>query len=145
MWLWPPFFGAGIRVKSWNDALTRIEVELVMRPWNRNYVGTHFGGSLYAMADPFFMLILMHHLGRDFIVWDKASSIHFLKPGRGRVTAIFEIEPETIQNLRDSALSQYKVEPTFKAQVVSASGEVVAEISKLLYIRKKQQKSAAAA
>ena len=48
-----------------------------LRFWNANDVGTHFGGSLFAMTDAF--------LGSDYVVWDKAASIGYRKPGRGTV------------------------------------------------------------
>lgn len=75
---WPPFIGTGIRVKSISKDFTDITVELKLRFWNKNYVGTQFGGSIYAMTDPFYMLILMENLGREYIVWDKAANIRFL-------------------------------------------------------------------
>jgi hypothetical protein len=90
---WPPFFGAGIRIREISDDFTYVRVEMKLRFWNRNYVGTHFGGSLYSMVDPFYMLMLIENLGRDYIVWDKSASIRFLKPGRGRVSAEFRRIP----------------------------------------------------
>ena len=74
---YPPYLGMGVRVKSVNDEHTRFVVELRQRWYNRNLFGTHFGGSLYAMADPFYVFIVMMNLGRDYIVWDKAASIEF--------------------------------------------------------------------
>lgn len=60
---YPPFFGAGIRIKKISEDKTTVEVQMKLTFWNRNYVGTQFGGSLYAMTDPFFMLILIENLG----------------------------------------------------------------------------------
>src|SRR5215831_5992143 len=51
---YPPFLGAGVRIKEISEDLRTIEVHMPLRFWNKNYVGTHFGGSLYAMCDPFF-------------------------------------------------------------------------------------------
>ncbi len=51
--LWPPFLFAGIRVRAIADDFRHARAELRMRPWNRNSVGTHLGGSLFAMTDPF--------------------------------------------------------------------------------------------
>jgi len=86
---WPPFLGAGIRVKSMADDFRDAVVELKLGRLNRNYVGTHFGGSLYAMTDPFFMVMLLHNLGSDYLVWDKEGRIEYLAPGRGTVHAHF--------------------------------------------------------
>ena len=87
--LWPPILGAGIRVK-WGPGNKAVDVEMKLRFWNRNYVGTHYGGSLYSMTDPFYMLMLMNNLGRDYIVWDKAASIRFRKPGKSQGGVSFE-------------------------------------------------------
>lgn len=134
--LYPPYLGAGIRVKASLDLRT-FEVRLRLRWWNRNFVGTHFGGSLYAMCDPFFMLILLEALGRDYIVWDKAATIRFRRPGKGTVRATFHIPPERVEEIRAAADAQGKIEPTFQVEVVDERGEVVAEVEKLVYVRRK--------
>ncbi len=134
---YPPFVGAGIRVRHISEDFRRFDVEMPLKFWNRNYVGTHFGGSLYAMTDPWFMFILMHNLGSDFIVWDKAATIHFKKPGKGLMKARFEISAERIAEIRAQAEAGGKVEPKFQAVVTDSDGNVIAEIEKLLYVRKK--------
>ena len=135
--LYPPYLGAGVRVKA-PDPHT-FEVRMKLRFWNRNYVGTHFGGSLYTMCDPFFMLILMDALGRGYIVWDKEATIRFRRPGRGTVRATFHIPPEKVAEIKAEADSQRKVEPVFQADIVDEQGEVVAVIEKLLYVRRKDR------
>ncbi|GAB4542672.1 MAG: YiiD C-terminal domain-containing protein [Anaerolineales bacterium] len=135
--LYPPFLGAGIRSQN-IDALT-IRARLKMNFLNRNLVGVHFGGSLYAMCDPWFMLILMRALGKDYIVWDKAASIQFLKPALGAVSATFHIPQERVDEIRAQADAQYKVEPSFTVDVLNEQGEVVARVEKLLYVRKKNK------
>src|SRR5690606_33616469 len=87
---WPPFLGSGISFKVINEESLAFEVRLKLRWYNRNYVGTQYGGSLYSMADPWLMLILIDALGKDFLVWDKAATIRFLKPGLSDVSAKFE-------------------------------------------------------
>ena len=135
---YPPYLGAGVRIRHIAQDLRTFQVEMKLRWWNRNYVGTHFGGSLYAMCDPFFMLILMEGLGRDFIVWDKSAQIHFRRPGRGTMRANFHISEERIEAIRRQALSQGKVEPTFEVEVLDEAGQVVARVEKLLYVRRKE-------
>ncbi|XXF75637.1 DUF4442 domain-containing protein [Myxococcaceae bacterium GXIMD 01537] len=139
--LYPPYMGAGIRVTHIAPDLHTIDVELAFRPWNRNYVGTQFGGSLYAMCDPFFMLILLETLGRDFIVWDKAAGIRFLKPGKGRVRARFHIPPQRVEEIRAEALRERKVEPVFTCDVLDDSGAVIAQVEKVLYVRRKEREA----
>jgi acyl-coenzyme A thioesterase PaaI-like protein len=105
---------------------------------NRNLVGVHFGGSLYAMCDPWYMLILIRLLGNDYIVWDKAASIKFISPGRGKVVATFHIPPEHVDQIRADADRDGKTEPTFSADVLDERGQVVAHVEKLLYVRRKK-------
>lgn len=132
--VWPPYLGAGIRVRPSKDLRT-YEVRMKLRWWNRNYVNTHFGGSLYSMCDPYFMLILIEALGRGYIVWDKAATIRFRRPGKGTVRATFHIPQERIDEIRAAADRGDKVEPVFTVNILDEQGEVVAEVEKLLYIR----------
>lgn len=137
--LWPPFLFAGIHVTRVSPDYREIDVELRMRPWNRNYVGTHFGGSLFAMTDPFWMLGLMHNLGRDYYVWDRTGEIEFLKPGRGTVRATFRIDDAMLAEIRSAAADGSKQLRWYSNDVRDASGEVVARVRKQVYIRLKPQ------
>ncbi len=137
MRFWPPYWGAGIRVTHVNEALTHLEVEMRLTRFNRNYVGTHFGGSLYSMVDPFYMLMLMQSLGRDYIIWDKAATIQFKKTGRGRVVATFDLSPQKIAEIREAADSGGKVEPVFNVEIKNDVGEIIALVEKVLYVRRK--------
>ena len=134
---YPPYLGAGIRIHKISPDLRRVEVELGLHWWNRNYVGTHFGGSIYSMTDPFFMVMLIENLGHEYIVWDKAADIHFKKPGKGKVRVVFELTQERIDEIRKQALDQFKVEPVFTVQVLNEENEIVAEVFKTLYVRRK--------
>lgn len=137
--LWPPFIGAGIRVKKIADDFRDITVEMKLRFWNKNYVGTQFGGSIYAMTDPFYMLILLENLGKDYIVWDKSAAVNFIKPGKGTLTARFNITQERLDEIKHAADNNYKTEPVFKVEVKDQNGEVVAEVDKVLYVRRKDR------
>ncbi len=135
--LWPPFLGAGIRVKRLASDWRAIDVEMKLRFWNQNFVGTHYGGSLYSMADPFYMLMLIVNLGPDYIVWDKSASIRFRKPGTGRMRAGFRLSEEQIQEVRRALETQDKVEPVFPVEIKDEAGTVVAEVQKVLHVRKR--------
>ena len=100
---YPPYLGASVRVMHISEDFRRVEVEMPLRFYNRNYVGTHFGGSLYSMCDPFYMLMLINILGPDYIVWDKAATIRFRKPGKGLMKATFELTEEKIAEIRTAA------------------------------------------
>jgi len=133
---WPPFLGAGIRVTRWDADWRAVNVEMKLRRWNANYVGTHYGGSLYSMTDPFYMVMLIENLGKGYVVWDKNASVRFRRPGRGTVRAEFRLTGETIEEIRQALQSQEKVEREFAVEVKDESGEVVAEVGKLLHFRK---------
>ena len=137
--LWPPFLFAGVRVRSIADDWRHAEVELRAHWWNRNYVGVHFGGSLFAMTDPFWMLLALHALGRDYIVWDKAGEIAFLKPGRGTVRAQFRLDDATLDDIRAASADGGKHLRWFETEIIDAEGEVVARARKQLYIRRKRE------
>lgn len=138
---YPPYLGAGVRVTRISDDFRDVEVEMPLRFYNRNYVGTHFGGSLYSMVDPFYMVMLMNILGPGYIVWDKAATIRFKKPGKGVMKASFHLTEDQIAEIRASADAQPKVEPQFLVVIKDAEGTVVAEVDKLLYVKKKSGKS----
>jgi hypothetical protein len=137
--LWPPFLGAGIRVKHIAPDMKAVDVEMKLRWWNANYVGTHFGGSLFAMTDAFYMLMLMHHLGESYIVWDKAATIRYRKPGRGTVRAEFRLTDSQIEDIREKLKTFPKYEPVLVVEVKDEAGIVIAEVEKLLHVRKKQE------
>ena len=135
--LYPPYLGAAVRVTHISEDFRDVEVEMPLRFYNRNYVGTHFGGSLYSMCDPFYMLMLINILGPGYIVWDKAASIRFRRPGKGTVRAHFHIPSERVEEIRAAADRDGKVEPVFIAEVRDERVELVAEVEKLLYVRRK--------
>jgi acyl-coenzyme A thioesterase PaaI-like protein len=134
---WPPFRGAGIRVRhiaaDWSEA----RVELRHGLLNRNFVGTAYGGSLFSMTDPFYALMLIHRLGERYLVWDQAASIDFVAPGRGSVAAVFSLGEEKVLEIKNLAAGGDKVLPQFDVEVRDASGALVARVRKTLYVRLK--------
>ena len=137
--LWPPFLGAGIKVRHIRADYREVVVSMKLRWYNRNYVGTHFGGSLAAMTDPFYMLMLIHILGSEYIVWDKTSTIDFIAPGRGTVTARFSLKDEQITEIKENTATGDAYLPEFSVDIVNESGEVIATVKKTLYVRNKQR------
>lgn len=137
MRFWPPFLGAGVSVDFISNNFDRIDVSMRMRFWNKNYVKTHFGGSLYSMTDPFYMLMLMEKLGRDYIVWDKSATINFKKPGKGKVFASFVLNDLQINQIKADVLEKNKVYPEFVVNVIDEQGDIVCVVTKTLYVKKK--------
>lgn len=143
--LWPPFLFSGIQVDHIAPDYSRAEVSLHLRWYNRNYVGSHFGGSLFAMTDPFWMLLALRRLGNDYIVWDQAGEIAFVRPGRSTVRASFHLDDASVDSLREEAAGGGKVLRWFDTEVVDTEGEVVARVRKQLYVRLKRGRSTASA
>lgn len=134
--IYPPFLGAGIRI-NFDENANKVNVSMKLTWYNRNYVGTHFGGSLYSMCDPFYMILLMDILGKEYIVWDKAAKIDFVKPGRTKVSAEFYIPDERVEQIKKEVDEKGKALPEFIALVKDESGDVVARVHKYIYVKKK--------
>lgn len=134
---WPPFWGAGIRIDHVSKDFFEVDVSLKMRFWNRNYVGTQYGGSLYSMTDPFYMLMLIQLLGRGYIVWDKAASIRFKRPGTTKVFAQFRLTREQVEGYKEELKGKHKIEPVLTVYIKDDEGNVIAEVDKTIYIKKK--------
>lgn len=135
--IYPPLLGAGIRVKKISADFRELQVQMKLRWYNRNYVKTHFGGSLFSMTDPFIMTMLINILGKDYIVWDKSSCIEFVKPGIGTVFAKFSITDDQIENILKNTGEGKKYYPEFQVTVTDEKNEIVAKVKKIEYIRRK--------
>ncbi|MNG92273.1 hypothetical protein D3C76_866120 [compost metagenome] len=135
----PAYIGAGIHVEHISPDLRSVKVRMKLTRWNRNFVGTQFGGSLYAMVDPFYMLLLIEHLGREYIVWDKAASIDFITPGKGPVYAELHIDDALLDDIRQQTATGKKCLPRMQVDIRDGAGELVARVDKTLYVRLKPQ------
>ena len=142
--LWPPFFFNAICVQHIADDWRSARVVLRKRWYNRNYVNTQFGGNLFAMNDPFWMLLVMQLLGRDYIVWDKAANIEFVSPGKGPVFADFHIDEHLLEEIRQHTAAGDKYLPKLHVEVRDGAGTLVARVQKTLYVRRKPQARQAA-
>jgi acyl-coenzyme A thioesterase PaaI-like protein len=140
---WPPYLFAGIRIVAIADDWRRAEVELRSHWWNRNYVGVHFGGSLFAMTDPFWMLLTMNALGGGYVVWDREGAIEFLKPGRGTVRTVFALDDGALNEIRTATADGQKYLHWFETEVLDGDGDIVARVRKRLYVRRKPPAQAA--
>ncbi|WKE67191.1 DUF4442 domain-containing protein [Gallaecimonas kandeliae] len=136
--LWPPFFFTGIRIRELSDDFRLCRVELKDRPWTKNANGTQFGGSLFAMTDPIYALMLMGILGKRYHVWDRAARIHFEKPGTGKVYAEFIISEPLLEEIAAATGEGEKFLPEVVTDVKDAKGELVARIERTLYVRLKR-------
>lgn len=135
--LWPPILGAGIRVRRWDADWRAIDVEMPLRFWNANFVGTHYGGSLYSLVDPFYMLMLIENLGPSYIVWDKSANIRFRKPGTGTVSASFRLTEAQLDEVRTALQTADKIDRTFNVEIKGKDDTVIAEVQKVIHVSKK--------
>ncbi|WP_296284919.1 PaaI family thioesterase [uncultured Acinetobacter sp.] len=132
-----PYKGAGIEVEKIDLKNYHIRVKMPLTYKNQNIVGVHFGGSLYSMVDPFYMLILMHHLGPKYVVWDKAATINFLSPGRSTVYADIRLDFAEIEKIKEATEDYQPVYRNYTLNIFDDSGLRIAEVQKTLYIRRK--------
>ena len=139
--IWGPYRGAGIRVAEVSADFSRVVVELRETRTNRNAVGTHFGGSLYAMCDPFYMLMFIARLGKGYVIWDKAAKIDFERPGKGTVRAVFTLTAADDDTVRRETADGVRYTPTYIVEVIDEKGERVARVEKVLYFRRKPAKA----
>ena len=137
---WPPFLASGITVTRVSEDFREAEVVLKQHWYNVNYVGVHFGGSLFAMTDACYMVMLMNVMGKGYYIWDRSASIDYLKPGRGTVTARFRIDDAAVADILEKTASGEKYFPQFSVEITDAAGEVVARVQKTLYVRRKPPK-----
>ncbi len=134
---WPPFLFTGIKIEQLSDNYCYCKVRLKLRFWNANYVGTQYGGSIYSMSDPFFMIMLMKNLGNGFIVWDKAAHISYLKPGNSDLTAEFVLSEEDIKTIRETLKNVNKMEWSKVIEIKGEDEQLVARVEKVISIKKR--------
>lgn len=133
-----PYQGAGIVVDKIDLKNYHIRVKMPLTRGNKNIVGVHFGGSLYAMVDPFYMTLLMYHLGSEYIVWDKTATIEFLSPGRSTVFADFRLDAEEIKSIKELTHNYAPIYRNYDINILDESGLRVAKVNKSIYIRRKK-------
>ncbi|OLF40556.1 DUF4442 domain-containing protein [Psychrobacter sp. Rd 27.2] len=137
-----PYVGAGIKIEHISLDQGLCVVSMGLNSLNKNIVGTQFGGSLYSMVDPFYMLMLMHQLGSHYVVWDKSSHIDFVAPGHSKVTARMKIPSAEIITIQELAKDGGAVFRDYSVDIVDEQQKVVATVTKTLYIRlRKHSKS----
>ena len=134
---WPPFLGAGIRVDEYSKDFRYMRVRLVHRFWNLNLVGTQYGGSIFSMADPFYMMMLIKNLGPDYIVWDKSSSIRYRKPGKTDLQVEFQLSSADLAQIKKQVLADGKIDFEREVIIKDKNGETIAEIKKVIQIKKR--------
>ncbi|HSR65247.1 MAG TPA: DUF4442 domain-containing protein [Xanthomonadaceae bacterium] len=138
--LWPPYLFTGIRVLGIAPDGLHARVRLRLHRWNRNAFGTHFGGSLLAMVNPFWPLLVLHRLGGDYIVWDTKNEIEFVRAMREDVFAEFRLDPAAVEEMRAAAAGGGRVLRWFPFEIANAAGEIAARGRVEVYVRRKRDR-----
>lgn len=138
----PAYRGTGGRVTFIRHDFMEARIELPLWWRTRNYVGTIFGGSIYGSVDPFYMLMLIKCLGRDYVVWDKAASIRFRRPGKTTLYATFQFDEALLDGIRQELEAVEKLDRHFIVELKDAAGEVHAIVEKVVHVRKRTSPSA---
>ena len=137
---YPPYLGAGVKVSYISKDWSELHVSMSMRWFNRNAVGTHFGGSLYSMIDPHLMLLLMQLLGDEYLVWDKTADIEFVKASKKKVTSILKISNKDLEKIKRNTDNGEKYFPEFIVEIKDENNDLIAKIKKTLYVKRKKAK-----
>src|SRR5262245_60148056 len=141
----PAYWGTGARITYIAGDWREVRVKLPLRLRTRNYVGTIFGGSMYGAVDPIYMIMLIRCLGPDYIVWDKAATICFKRPGRTTLFAHFALDDAELATIRSEAEIARSVDRVYMVELKDARGVVHATVEKTVYIRRKDTHRAVAA
>lgn len=139
--IYPPYLGAGVRVSYIRSDWRELHVSMALKWFNRNYVGTHFGGSLYSMVDPHLMLLLIQILGSEYRVWDKAADIDFIKAATSRVTAKIVISDDDLDLIREKTAGREKYFALFVVEIRDSENDLVAKVRKTIYLRRKPKRT----
>jgi len=132
-----PYVGAGVKLEKVSKDFRYAKVTMPLTFYNKNYLGTQFGGSLYSMVDPWYMLMLIKNLGKGYIIWDKGANIQFKKPGKGKVHAEFNLTQEVIDEIIANVEANTKMDKVFKVEIKDEAGTLICEVDKVVYIRRK--------
>ncbi len=133
----PAYRGTGARItfvaSDWREI--RVKVPLTWR--TRNIVGTIFGGSMYGAVDPIYMVMLIKILGPEYVVWDKAATVRFKRPGKSTLYAKFILTEEEVAAIKAELAAAPSIERSYFVELVDADGTVCASVDKTIYIKRK--------
>lgn len=132
----PAYRGTGARITHISRDWREVRVRLPLSWRTRNYVGTIFGGSMYGAVDPIYMVMLIRALGPGYVVWDKAASIRFRRPGRTTLVARFTLDDAELEAIRDALRASNATDRVYTVDLVDAEGVVHATVEKTIHVRR---------
>ena len=137
--VWPPFVGAGISVTRIDEDFRQAQVSMKLGWYNRNYMGTQYGGSLYSMTDAFYAIMIIRNLDDKYFVWDKSANIEYVAPARGTVFADYNLNNEMIETIRKNTDQGQKFLYDIPVDIHDQDNKLIARVNKVIYIRKKPE------
>lgn len=141
LYLWPCYWSTGVRVKYVAKDFREMRVEVPLNWRTLNYVGTIFGGSMYGAVDPVYMLMLIKNLGSSYVVWDKAATIRFKKPGRSTLHAAIKLDQEEINLIQEELSHRDSIDRVYNIDLTDDAGTVCATVEKTIHIRRNPAES----
>jgi len=135
--LWPPLWFTGIRFVAISDDYRNITARMGLYFYNKNIIGIQYGGNLFSMTDPCYMMMLRANLGRDYYIVDQAASIEFIRPGISTVWAKCQLVQDDIDHILKHTLNGQKYLKQLSIDIVDDHGEIIALVQRTIYIRKK--------
>lgn len=135
--IFPAYRRTGGRLCFLSEDWREIHVKLEKNWATRNFVGSVFGGSIYGALDPIYMIQLLHILGKEYVVWDKAANIKFIKPVKNTVYAKFLITEDLISQIKNEVKEKGEYTFDVPANFVDKSGEVYSKVMKTMYVAEK--------
>ena len=131
----PSYRRGGGRVCFISADMHEFHVKVSLGLTTVNYVGTVFGGNLYAAIDPIYMFQLIHILGKKrYVVWDKSATINFIRPVKTTVYAQFLLSNELINDIKNKVKEHGKYIIDLPVELKDKDGVVYFTASKQLYI-----------
>lgn len=135
---WSPMYKRSTgKVIEVSEDLHIVKIKIPLSWKNKNYVGSIFGGSMLSATDPIYMIQLMNILGNDYVVWDKAATIKYKRPGKETIFCEFIFTKEDILNIKNDVKSKGEIDIVKTPKIVTKDGVIIAELSKTIYVASK--------
>ncbi len=134
----PAFRATGARVIFISEDMRKLRVKLPLNFRTRNIHGTLFGGAMYAATDPLYAILVKVALGPGHIIWDKAGTIRYRKPGRSTLYAECILSDAQVVSIKKRLASEASVDLSFDIELVDSGGVVHAVVQKTIYAARKE-------
>ncbi len=126
------------KILAVSEDLHRVSLKIPLSLKNKNYVGSIFGGSLFAATDPIYMIQLIQILGENYVVWDKETTIKFKKPAFKDAYAVFIFDSNEIEDIKSRVQLEKEINFIKKLKITDKEKVVTfSEVQKTIYVADK--------